>query len=130
MERRHFFGRIASALMGWVGAKGALAEQPQHAVVVHFDYRQTDLDLMWQLEDDLDVVITAAGVGELDGHELATDGSGGTVFLYGPNGDALFDAVHELLKVNPVTRNATVVIRYGDPEDDVRERHVRIATKG
>jgi hypothetical protein len=49
----------------------------EHAVVVKFDYiGSTDLTPLFGLENQLEAAINAAKVGEFDGNEVATDGSG------------------------------------------------------
>ena len=66
-------------------------------------------------------------VGELDGHEIAIDGSDGFLFLYGPDADALFAAIEPVLRKSPVMPGADATLRYGDPDAaDLKQRLVRI----
>jgi len=88
---------------------------PQQAVLVYFEYGSTDLSALFSVENDLERVIAHAGVGELDGNEIATDGSDGTLFMYGPNADALFAAICPTLESIPFMKGARVVLRYGPP---------------
>jgi len=74
------------------------SEPTEHAVLVHFTYGSTDLSRVFSLEERLEKVIAAAGVGEFDGNEVATDGSDGTLYMYGPDADALFAAVRPVLE--------------------------------
>jgi hypothetical protein len=83
-------------------------------VLVYFEYGSTDLSALFALEDRLDPVIQKAMVGELDGNEVATDGSDGTLFLYGPDADVLFAAVCPRSEAAPFMSGARVV-RYGPP---------------
>ena len=99
---------------------------PEHAVIVHFNYGSTNLDRLFTLEDKLEPAIAAANVGEYDGHEIATDGSDGYLYLYGPDADKLFDAARPILESTAFMRGATVTKRYGPPEDGVREANVTI----
>lgn len=99
----------------------------EHAVIVHFSYGSTDLSRLFALEDKLVEVIEMADAGEFDGNEMAADGSDGYLYMYGPDADRLFEAVKPVLESNDFTRGATVKLRYGPPEDGVREVDVVIA---
>ena len=95
---------------------------PEQAVLVYFDYGSTDLSALFAVEEALERVIADAKAGELDGNEIATDGSDGTLFMYGPNADALFAAIHPTLEAAPFMQGARVVLRYGPADADVPER--------
>lgn len=99
----------------------------EHAVIVHFNYGSTDLQPLFALEDKLEAAIAAAGAGQYDGNEVATDGSDGYLYMYGPDADKLFAAVKPVLEASQFMRGATVTVRYGPPEDGVRELTVTIA---
>jgi len=99
---------------------------PEHAVLVHFAYGSHDLSRLFALEGRLKAAIAAAGVGEFDGNEVATDGSDGNLYMYGPDADALFDVVRPVLDATDFMRGARVRLRYGPPEDGVREVEVML----
>jgi hypothetical protein len=44
--------------------------------------------------------------------------------MYGPDADRLFEAVRPVLESAGFMRGARVRLRYGPPEDGVREREV------
>ncbi len=107
----------------------------QHSVVVQFyDFAdrfwtddQHSLDALFALEDELTEVLEGTDAGELDGHEIAVDGSDGYLFLYGADADALFAAIEPVLRKSAVTRGADATLRYGEPgEDDVRQKIIPI----
>jgi len=50
------------------GESGAPAPSG-HAVMLHFQYGSTDLQLLFDLESKLEAAIGSAGAGELDGNE-------------------------------------------------------------
>ena len=104
------------------------APMPEHAVIVHFQYGSTDLSRLFALEKQLEQAIAAAGVGEFDGNEVATDGSDGFLYMYGPDADALFAAVRPTLEAAAFMRGARVKLRYGPPQDGVREVEVELGT--
>jgi hypothetical protein len=91
------------------------------AVIVQFRYGSTDLSTLFSLEDKLEAAINAAGVGEYDGHEVAVDGSDGTLFMYGPSADRLFEIIDPILRTVPFMNGAVVRRRYGGPAKGSRE---------
>lgn len=99
----------------------------EHAVIVRFDYGQTDLSHLYELEDKLINAIETAAAGEFDGDEIAVDGSDGTLYMYGPSADRLFEVVRPVLASATCIRNAVATIRYGSPENGVGEKKVAIA---
>jgi hypothetical protein len=100
----------------------------EQAVIVHFTYGQTDLSPLYKLEDNLIAAIAAADAGEFDGNEVATAGSDGSLYMYGPDADRLFEAVRPVLSSATCIQKAVATIRYGPPEDGVRERKVALDT--
>lgn len=98
----------------------------EHAVIVRFDYGSTDLSALFALEDELENAIVAAGVGEFDGNEIASDGSDGLLYMYGPDADALFSAIKTALVKATSIRNVVATLRYGPPADDTRSIEVSL----
>ena len=98
----------------------------EQAVIVRFAYRQLDLGPLQELEDELISAIEAADVGEFDGYEIANDGSDGSLYMYGPDADKLFEAVRPVLASARCIQNVVATIRYGPPEDGVKERDLAI----
>lgn len=92
----------------------------EHAVLIEFEYGRPDLSELFALEEELEAAIPPE-LGELDGNEVAIDRSDGTLFLYGPDADALWAAIAPVVKAASFMRGATVRLRYGPPEDGVRE---------
>lgn len=100
-----------------------MAEQ---AVIVTFTYADKSPQPLFSLEDRLREAIDTAGVGEFDGNELASDLSDGTLYMYGPDAEALFKVVRPLLSEAPCFRTATATLRFGPPADGVPERIVEL----
>jgi hypothetical protein len=98
----------------------------EHAVIVHFDYAADSLAPLHDLEEQLEAAIAEAGVGEFDGNEIAVDLSDGSLYMYGPDADALFAVARPLLTVAGCFRTARATLRYGPPEDGVREQEVSL----
>jgi hypothetical protein len=108
------------------GKESAAPPKPvEHAVIVKFDYiGSTDLTPLFGLENKLEAAINAAKVGEFDGNEVATDGSDGMLYMYGPDADRLFEVVQPVLEACSFMRGALITLRYGPPAADVRERQL------
>jgi len=98
----------------------------EHAVIVSFDYGQTDLDALFEVEEHLRSAIEVAGVGEFDGNDIAVDGSDGHLYMYGPDADRLFEVVRPILQEADCLTNMRAQLRYGPPKDGVREEEVQI----
>ncbi|MEZ4651558.1 MAG: hypothetical protein R3E97_22720 [Candidatus Eisenbacteria bacterium] len=101
---------------------------PEHAVIVQFAYGSTDLSRLFALEGRIEAAIAEAGAGEFDGNEVAADGSDGTLYMYGPDADTLFAAVRLTLESTDFMHGARALLRYGPPEDGVREVEVVLGT--
>lgn len=97
---------------------------PRHAVVVEFEYGSTDLSRLFALERRLEEALAAAGAGELDGNAIAADGSDGSLYMYGPDADALFAAVRPVLEATDFTSRARVTLQYGPPGQGARTVNV------
>jgi hypothetical protein len=77
-----------------------------------------DINAMVALADELDGVLTVDGLGELDGYELADDGSVGTIYLYGADARAMYEAVKHIIDNSPVTRGGMAFLYFGDVADE------------
>ena len=97
---------------------------PEHAVIVKFRYGSTDLTRLFALEERLEAAIASANVGEFDGDEVATDGSDGVLYMYGPDADRLFAVVRPILESVQFMNNASVRVRYGRPNESPREETI------
>ena len=107
----------------------------EHSVIVTFyDFAgkfwtevSRPLDALFELEDALLAALEGKNLGELDGHEIAMDGSEGFFFLYGADAEALYGAIEPVLRASPVTQGGNATLRFGPPNTpNVRERYVEI----
>jgi hypothetical protein len=108
---------------------------PEQSIIVTFynfaDKFWTDemrpLDPLFELEDQIEKVLEARDVGQLDGHEIAVDGSDGFLFLYGPDADALYAVIEPVLRASTVTQGGNATLRYGSyGEPNVLEKYIEI----
>jgi len=97
-----------------------------HALIVHFEYGSTDLSRLFALEELIEQALARHSAGEFDGNEVTVDGSDGFLYMYGPDADRMLAAVRPVLEGADFMRGARVTLRYGPPEDGVREREVVI----
>jgi len=93
----------------------------EHAVIIAFRYGSTNLDRLFELEDQLVEAISEAGVGEYDGNEIATDGSDGTLYMYGPDADQLLQVVEPIVRACSFMKGARVRKRYGSAQSGAKE---------
>jgi len=98
----------------------------EHAVIVSFLYGLEDLDPLHRLEAELRKSIDKNSLGEYDGHEIALDYSDGTLYMYGFNAETLFKTVQPILEKAEFMKGANVKMRFGPPEDGVKEIEVKI----
>jgi hypothetical protein len=101
-------------------------QEPEHAVIIRFDYGIEGLGPLHTLEDKLEEVITENNAGEYDGHEIAMDYSDGFLYMYGPNAEILFNAVKPVLTETEFMKGAKAKLRFGPPEEGVKEVEVEI----
>lgn len=118
---------IAAMCALWPGNQSRASEQ---ALIVHFQYGSTNLDRLFALEGKLERAIHEANVGDLDGDEVATDGSNGFLYMYGPSADRLLKVVEPVLKSASFMDNAEVTRRYGSAKSDARELKSKIRVFG
>jgi hypothetical protein len=96
------------------------------AVIVRFAYGGYELGPLFELQHRLEVVVEEGRLGEVDGHEVAMDGSEGTLTLYGPDADGLFAAARPLLEAAAFMKGARVTVRYGATGEGAKEKNVVI----
>ena len=101
----------------------------EHAVIVHFEYGNRDWAPFFEFERTLEAAISSSDAGEYDGNELAVDGSDGTLYMYGPNADKLFEVVKPRLESFKLLKNVEVTLRYGPTNNLLaRETKIRLGT--
>jgi hypothetical protein len=104
------------------------APSDEHAVITHLPLSDDEhgtgeeREAVFSLEDRLLEAASALG-GEHDGNEFG--GGEAVLYTYGPDADALFEAVRSCLADFPVRPGAFAVKRYGRADDpDAREERV------
>jgi hypothetical protein len=92
----------------------------QEAVLVSLTASYSPL-MLATLEAMLSAAIKRLGVGEFDGDEVALQSEGVTLYMYGPDAEALFAAIKEILRSSPLCRGARIILRNGGPGTLQRE---------
>lgn len=101
----------------------------EHAVIIIFNYGIQGLKSLHELEAKLEGILTDRSVGEYDGHEIAIDYSDGSLYMYGPDAEKLYIAVKPVLETTHFLKGAIATLRFGPPEDGVKEIEIIIGGK-
>ena len=99
---------------------------PEHSVIVYFNYGIQGLEPLHKLEKKLEQLIKESNVGEYDGHEIAMDYSDGTLYMYGPDAYRLFNVIKPTLEEAEFMKGAKAVLCYSLPVEDTKEIVVEI----
>lgn len=97
----------------------------QQALIIYFkdvaehadEMGLDDLDALVGLQEQLAQVIEPDGIGEVDGNEIAMDGSEGSLYAYGPDARAMLQAALPVVCRSPLAAGGHVYLRYGDADD-------------
>ena len=104
-----------------------------HALIIRFDDYAArfsngavvDPTPLLTLADQLDGMLTADDLGALDGHEIADDGSVGSIYLYGADARAMYDAIKDVIQASPVTRGGMAFLYFGNVTDEAWAEHIK-----
>ena len=101
----------------------------EHAVIVNLSLSdgefgtEEERESIYGLSHRLEEQIDAQRVGEFDGDEFGEGQC--TLFMYGPNADALYSAIEPILRESPLSMGGHIVKRYGEAVDP-NAKEVRI----
>jgi len=98
----------------------------EQQITISFRYGQNDLKALHQLSRELDRAMSSDSLGEVDGHEIATDLSHGFLYLYGPSAEAMFKAVKEVLLRPDFMKGATAILKFKDGKEVYPECEVEL----
>jgi hypothetical protein len=112
-----FLGAVLILVGVRTNASDDMASAPEQAVIVHFDYGNADWKPFFEFEKTLEDAISKSGAGDYDGNELAVDGRDGSLYMYGPDADKLFEVAKPILLSTALLKNITVTLRYGSVKD-------------
>lgn len=104
------------------------AESFEHAVLLYIPLSDSgfgspeEREAIRKFSDEFEEAITASNVGEFDGDEFGEGQC--TLFMYGRNADALFDAIEPVLRAG-CRAGSYAIKRYGNAGDP-NAREVRV----
>lgn len=95
------------------------ASGTEHAVMLHFPLADAmpspeEFQRYCRLEDELEEVLAAVGVGEFEGNEFG--GGEFVIFLYGPDAERLWEAIQPVLEPHPFPKGSYAIKRFGGPD--------------
>jgi hypothetical protein len=79
------------------------------------------LDALLLLQQQLTSAVEGAGVGEVDGNEIALDDSEGSLWVYGPDAIAMLKAALSVVCHSPLAPGGRAILRYGDVADEMAQ---------
>lgn len=85
----------------------------EHAVLIHIPSLLDEDGGLDVIEDALAEALGEAGVGEFDGNDIGADGA--VLYMYGPDADALWQAVEPVARAARIGAGSYAVKRYGEP---------------
>ncbi len=101
----------------------------EHAVLAHLKLTkgafgdEEEVEAIHDLSDQLAEAIEVQDVGEFDGDEFGKWQC--TLYMYGPDADALFEVIQPILRDSSCACGGFVVKRYGEASD-AEAREVRV----
>lgn len=84
-----------------------VVKRSQVEIVVNYGNR--DLTLLHGLEDELDAAAKSARAGQLDGDEVALDGSRASIYMTARHAALLVKTVGPILKAHQFSRDARII---------------------
>jgi len=111
------------------GKSDTTPKPPEHAFILTLKLSndqfgtKDERERIHKFSDQLESAIESADAGEFDGDEFGEGVC--TLYMYGPDADALLSAVDPLVKASPFAKGAKGVKRYGEASDpEAREETV------
>ena len=88
----------------------------QSWLVVSFDYGKSDLSDLIKYQQELEAIINPSGLGEVDGHEVATDLSDGTYWIVCSDPIKVFNLIKDSLTQTALVKIKEVKKREANEE--------------
>lgn len=104
------------------------AENSEQAVIIELNRRASDLDvgLMHNLEARLAAAVD--DYTEVDGHDLAVDGSCATIYIYGPSAESTWASIEGIAQDCASAFSVQVILRFGSAADQQAvERRIKLS---
>jgi hypothetical protein len=89
----------------------------EHADEMGLDH----LAALLALQEEFARAIEPAGIGKVDGNEIALDGSEGSLYAFGQDAKAMLKAALPVICTSPLAQGGSVMLRYGCDEGAIVE---------
>ena len=90
---------------------------PEHAMIVTGHQPIGDTEAFYAMIDRIHAALDNHPAIVFDGHETAVSGEEFKLYFYAADGRGMFDGVAPLLRREPMMKDASVYIRFGDASD-------------
>lgn len=100
--------------------------KPEQSLILTTVGVAVTLEEVFDLQDALTEAFARHSVGEVDGHEIAVDGSEALIYMYGPDAEAMFAVALPILKAHPATASSRAMLRFGEVADPNARVDVRL----
>ena len=106
---------------------GLTSTQPEQALIIDTRELSVSLDEVLALEDALTEALEASGVGDVDGHDIAVDGSHAIIYMYGAEANKMLVSTLTVLRAHRISASGFARLRFGAANDpSVQEIYVEI----
>ena len=102
--------------------------EAEHALIIDTREPTISIEEVYALEDALTAALESDGVGDVDGHEIATDGSHAIIYMYGADANKMFASALPILRAQRISASGFARLRFGAADDPaVREEYLEIS---
>lgn len=88
--------------------KNKAPKKEEQSLIVSFKYLADDINPLFTLSKELENILSSNNIGELDGNEVDTDLTEGTLFFYGDNAEQIKEAIQSTLLNSPIIEQITI----------------------
>lgn len=101
------------------------ATNDEEGVIIELRQRELDLDIDLILDLEARLAAAVGDSAEVDGHDLAVDGSDATIYIYGASAESTWTSIAETVQSYASDYSVQVLLRFGSA-DDLRSNERRI----
>ena len=91
----------------------------EQSLTILFEYGLPDDRPFYDLSDRFFQLFDKNTIGEYDGHEIEMNNADGSYFFFGPDANAIFEAIEPILKEYAFLKGARIIIRNGDAKENL-----------
>lgn len=91
----------------------------EQSLTILFEYGLPDDRPFYELSDRFLQLFENNSIGEYDGHEIEMNNADGSYFFFGPDANAIFEAIEPILKEYAFLKGARIIMRNGDAKENL-----------